>query len=272
MATKKDELVGKLSYLSIKTQQETDTNNGLNSVWLIPYSFKCGYSFQCPLTFRQLVDRQLSEKYVQELLFLTEQNNNIYDFHMRLRSQGQYGLTVEFIYKNADDQLGPVKGEVCSPCDTNSQLSKLSLIKQNPTTCIWLDAQLRNKLIVTPRRHIERLSDMTKEEMVQFWYDTQAVLDEEGCDWQSMDLNHGKYRKHFHLHMKINIEQHQWNQSIKKKYEEKIQQMQHLVKRTEQRPIKTYSGERKFNQWSTIMNDKAKGNACTGAKREINHK
>ncbi|CAF1333249.1 unnamed protein product [Rotaria sp. Silwood1] len=181
---------------------------------------------------------------------------------MRLRSQGHYGLTVDFIFNNAEDQSGPVKSEVCNWCDMNNELSKLNLIKQNPTTCIWLDAQLRNKLIVTPRRHIERLSKMTEEEMTQFWKDTKIALDEEGCDWQSMTLNHGKYRKQFHLYMKINIDQHQWNQHIKKKYEEKIKQIQHLLKCNEHDLIEIYSNDRKWNQWSEIRNNKINGKTC----------
>ncbi|CAF1366510.1 unnamed protein product [Rotaria sordida] len=268
MATKQNDVIDKFSYLSIKTQQETETNSEINSLWLIPYSFKCGYSFQCPLTFKQLIDRQMSQKYFQEILTVTEQNNKFYDFHMRLRSQGQYGLTVDFIYKNADDQSGPIKDDACISCDMNNQLSQLSLIRQNPTTYIWLDTQLRNKLIVTPRRHIERLSNMTKEEMAQFWHDTQVVLDEEGCDWQSMVLNHGKYREHVHLQMKINIEQHQWNQYIKKKYEKKIQQMQHLLKYNENNPIETYVGHQEFNQWSKIRSNQPMRKTCTDMKRK----
>ncbi|CAF3330565.1 unnamed protein product [Rotaria sp. Silwood2] len=263
MATKQDDFTDKFSYLSVKTQSGMSTNSEINSIWLIPYSFKCGYSFQCPLTFKQLIDRQLSQKYFHELLLVTEQNHKIYDFHMRLRSQGHYGLAVDFIFNNAEDQSGPVKSEICNWCDMNNQLSKLNLIKQNPTTCIWFDAQLKNKLIVTPQRHIERLSEMTEEEMKQFWKDTKVALDEEGCDWQSMTLNHGKYRKQFHLCMKINIDQHQWNQCIKKKYEEKIKQIQDLLKCNEHDPIETHSTDRKLNKWSEMRNDKIKGKTCT---------
>jgi diadenosine tetraphosphate (Ap4A) HIT family hydrolase len=258
MCTQQDDLTDKLSQLSLKMQLGIGCKSGLNPAWLVPYSFKCGYSFPCQLTFKQLIQRQLCQKYFQELLFITEQNNKIYDFHMRLRSQGNYGLTVDFICNNADDQVGPVKSDVCITCDMNNQLSQLSLIKQNPTTCIWLDAQVRNNLIVTPRRHIERLSEMTEEEMVQFWSDAYVVLEEEGCEWQSMVLNHGKYRKHFHLRMKITIEQNQWNQFIKKKYGEKIQQMRHLLERNEPDVTQTYSGIRRVSHWSELKNVKTK--------------
>jgi len=259
MATKQDDLVDKLSELSIKTKHHTGTDDVVDAAWLVTYPIKGGYSFRCSLSLKQLIDRQLSQKYFEELLSVTEQKKNIYDFHMRLRPYGQHGLTVDIIHKDADDKSGPVKSEVCMSCDMNSELSQLSLIKQNLTTCVWLDAQLRNKLIITPQKHIERLSEMIEDEMAQFWYDTQAVLDEERCNWQSMILNHGKYRNHFHLHMKINIEKHQWNQRIKYKYEDKIQQMQYLLNSDEPNAVQKYFGDRKFNEWSGIKNFNTKG-------------
>ncbi|CAF4745481.1 unnamed protein product [Rotaria socialis] len=228
MATKEDDLADEFSKLSTKTQNEIKLGNGIDPTWLTAHSIKDGYSFWCQLTLKQLVDRQLSQTYFQELIFIIEKEQQIYDFHMRLHPKGQNGLTVDFLYKTAANKLGPDQGDVCISCDMNNPLSQSSLIKKNPTTCIWLDAQLRNKLIITPRRHIERLSQMSEEEMTQFWQDAQAILNEEGCNWETMILNHGKYRTHSHLHMKINIGQTQWIRCIGNKYKEKIQQMQNL--------------------------------------------
>ncbi|CAF3515136.1 unnamed protein product [Rotaria socialis] len=214
MATKEDDLADEFSKLSTKTQNEIKLGNGIDPTWLTAHSIKDGYSFWCQLTLKQLVDRQLSQTYFQELIFIIEKEQQIYDFHMRLHPKGQNGLTVDFLYKTAANKLGPDQGDVCISCDMNNPLSQSSLIKKNPTTCIWLDAQLRNKLIITPRRHIERLSQMSEEEMTQFWQDAQAILNEEGCNWETMILNHGKYRTHSHLHMKINIGQTQWIRCI----------------------------------------------------------
>ncbi|CAF2061583.1 unnamed protein product [Rotaria magnacalcarata] len=253
MATKEDDLIDEFSKLSTTTQNETKTDNVIDPAWLTAHSIKDGYSFWCHLTLKQLVDRQLSQKYFQELIFIIEKEKQIYDFHMRLYSKGQNGLTVDVLYKSVANNLGPDQGDVCISCDMNNPLSQLSLIKKNPTTNIWLDAQLRNKLIITPQKHIEKLSQMSDEEMTQFWQDAQVILDEEGCNWESMILNHGKYRSHSHLHMKINIKQTEWIRCIENKYKEKIQQMQDLFACEERNAnIKKYFGNRKFNKWSGI--------------------
>ena len=230
MASKQDDLVDDLSKLSIKPEHETKTNVEIQPTWLVTYPNKLGYSFQCSLTLKQLIDQNLSQKYFQKLLYITEQENQIYDFHMQLNSSSHGSFKVDIRYKDVDKRRGPTKADVCMSCDISNALSQISLIKQTSTIRIWLDAQLRNKLIITPRRHIERLSEMIDEEMIQFWYHAQVILDEEGCNWSSIIINHGKYQTHHHLHMKINISEEQWNQCIKVKYAEKIEQMQQLFR------------------------------------------
>ena len=77
---------------------------------------------------------------------------------MKLRLEGDQSLAVYINYKGTKERSGPVQTDLCISCDTNNPLSKLSLLEENPTTRIWLDVQLRERLIVTPRLHIERLS------------------------------------------------------------------------------------------------------------------
>jgi diadenosine tetraphosphate (Ap4A) HIT family hydrolase len=252
MATKQDDLVDKLSKLSVKEEHGTETSDEIDPSWLVSHPADSGCSFRCSLSFKQLTDQQLSQKYFQKLLNIIVKTNNITDFRMNLRLFRQRGLTVYISYNDANKQTGPVMGDVCISCDMDNPLSQLSLIKENSAIRVWLDAQLRNKLIVTPREHKERLLDMTDEEMTQFWHVTQAVLDEEKCNWTSMILNQGKYRNHFHLHMKINIDQNHWNQRIKKKYEKQLQQMQDLFTASKDGTRQKYFGDRKFNQWSGI--------------------
>ncbi|UJR18308.1 hypothetical protein I4U23_005210 [Adineta vaga] len=252
MATNQNDLSDKLSNLSIERQDRIENNDGIHSNWSIPHSIRDGSSFRCQLTLKQLIDRQISQRYFQELLYIIEQDNQILDFHMRLRPCRQEGLIVDFIYNDKEIRSGPVNGGVCISCDMDNKLSQLSSIQQNSTTSIWLDAQLRKKLIVTPKRHIERLSDMTDEEMILFWKDTQLILNEVGVNWQSMIINHGLYRNHFHLHMKINIEQNQWNQFIQNRYKDKIEQMNDLLSSSEDNPIQQYFGDRQFNHRSPI--------------------
>lgn len=200
-----------------------------NDYELVQYPIKLGYAFRCQLPLETLVDQQLIQKYFKDLLYLIEEKDKIYDFHMRLRNLDQDGFTIMLVYKDSNNYSDPLSDDLCVYCDNNNELQQLSLIKENSSTCIWLDTQLRNKLIVTPRQHIQRLSEMSEEDMTQFWYDTKVLLQEEDCDWRSMALNHGKYRKHAHLYMKINIGEHSWTERIVKKYQEKFQLMQFLI-------------------------------------------
>ncbi|CAF3271914.1 unnamed protein product [Rotaria socialis] len=218
-----------LSKLSIMNQQSASIDDTMNSDLSIPYSIKLGYAFQSQLPLEQLIDQRSIQSYLQGLLFMIEEKSKIYDFQMRLRNQDPDGFTVIFIHKDVNNYSGPVQYDECIFCDLNNKLSQISLIKQNPTTCIWLDIKLRNKLVVTPRQHIERLSEMSEEAMTSFWHDTQVLLDEEGCDWKSMVLNHGKYRHHAHFQMKINIDEYQWNERMTRKYEEKLMHIKHLL-------------------------------------------
>ena len=252
MATNVNNCADQLSKLSLQPQSETEIDDSIDPAWLTRFFMRHGYSFRCSLPFKQLIDKQLGQPYFQKILSITEQKNQIHDYHMKLRCLGRDGFTVDFLHKDTDDHPGPVQVPSCISCDMNSPLSQASLIKLNPTTCIWLDAQLRMKLIITPRRHIERLSDMDKAEMEQFWHDAQTILDEEGCYWQSMIINHGKYRNHAHLHMKINIPPNLWHQNIIKKYGRKVQQMAQLINEDKNNLIQNSFGDRKFYQSSGI--------------------
>ncbi|CAF4591789.1 unnamed protein product [Rotaria sp. Silwood1] len=185
MACGNNDLSDALSKLSIASQQSASNNGIMNFAELVPTSINLDDSFRCQLPFKELIEQRLSQKYFHELLSMMEQKKKIYDFHMRLRNQNQHSFTVDFIYKDVDDRPGPATADVCMSCDMNNKLSELSLIKENSTTRIWLDAQLRKKLIVTPRQHIERLTELSEEDLEHFWQDAQVILDEEGCDWRN---------------------------------------------------------------------------------------
>lgn len=248
MAIKPDDLIDRFSQLS----NNAPVPSAIHSGWLVPYPTKEGYSFRCPLSLKELVNRKLIECYFRKLLFIITEEKHIVDFHMRLRPFHRQGLTIYVQYDNDDERSDPPQTSLCISCDMNNPLSKSSLLEEHSTTRIWLDGQLRNKLIVTPRRHIEKLSEMTQEEMLDFWRVTQVFLEQRQCPWQSMILNHGNYRKHAHLHMKINIKPEYWNRSIKNKYREKIQEMDQLLNHNDNTDLKMYFGGRGFNQWSGI--------------------
>src|SRR4051812_40810498 len=95
---------------------------------------------------------------------------------------------------------------------SSHELSRTTLLSEQQYTYAWLDFRNRSKLIITPKRHVERLSELKDEnrEMEAFWYDTVEVIDRE-CDHISelnypvLSINHGTFRKHAHIHLKIDI-------------------------------------------------------------------
>ena len=248
MASELDGTIDRFSQLSIKSP----VKNELDPAWFIPQLSQQGFVFRCSLSLKELIERGWSEIYFRKLLTIVEEERGIVDFHMKMHLENRSALVVDFMYKSNQPRSGPVPAEVCISCDKENPLSKSSLLQENSTTRIWLDAQLREKFIVTPVKHIERLSDLTGEEMIAFWQSTQSFLDQERCFWQSMILNHGTYRNHAHLHMKINIHPRLWHQHIRRKYAEKLREMDHFLNRSGTTSTEKYFGNRQFNQWSGI--------------------
>ena len=255
MADEIDKTIDELSQLSIHS---TTNTKELDPNWLIPHPNKRGFHFQCSLSLKELVNQNLVELYFRKLLSIVEDDQNIVDFHMVLHLEERTHLTVDFMYKSHQNRSGPVPTDICISCDTENPLSKFSLLEDNPKTRIWLDGQLREKFIVTPVKHIERLSDMNQEEMKAFWIDTQSFLDKQGCAWQSIVVNHGIYRNHAHLHMKINIHPRTWEHRIKGKYKDKLRQMDQLLNHSGENATEKYFGHRQFNQWSGIQKSGSK--------------
>lgn len=254
MATKGNDLSDNFDKLSTAARpKKNKSSHKINAKWLILHPFPRSDSFWCSWSLQQLVDEGICQEYFQKLLSIIERDNGIVDFHMKLHEKSRGRLTVEVMH-HTNHRNGPFDADVCISCDINNALSQAALVKENPTTRIWLDAQLREMLVVTPRNHIERLSEMTDEEMTEFWHDTQTILEEEGCRWRTMIINHGKYRNHSHLHMKINIEKEDWAQCIENKYKNKIEQLNTVLQSMNSGNRKIYFGDRTFNRWSKIHN------------------
>jgi diadenosine tetraphosphate (Ap4A) HIT family hydrolase len=128
---------------------------------------------------------------------------------------------------------------ICSSCDVTHELSQATLLSEQQYTYAWLDFRNRSKLILTPKRHIERLSELGDEngEMEAFWRDTVEVIDRE-CDnitelnYPVLALNHGTFRKHAHMHLKIDITKDIWETKIIPRHKEKIEYLGQLLKQT----------------------------------------
>ncbi|CAG8581628.1 14065_t:CDS:2 [Cetraspora pellucida] len=116
----------------------------------------------------------------------------------------------------------PRKRINCLSCDSESETNKVSRINFPSTTSddtkklcnIWLDAKARPMFIITPVRHVERLSECTDDELFSIFHLATQIIDEEmkvsKAPWEDlrflrMTLNHGNSRNIEHLHLKITI-------------------------------------------------------------------
>ncbi|CAF1604549.1 unnamed protein product [Didymodactylos carnosus] len=218
--------------------------------WLIPTSISNGFLFRCPLTLKQLVKDDICSTYFRQLLKVVEIDYNIRDFHLELQQQSSLDLYI--YYKDSKEKQGPHRTTVCISCDKTTELFSITLISEQQHTRAWFDGRNRPKLILTPIRHLHRLSEMTDKEFSSFWFDAVTLADREFGDeiWSSMIVNHGVYRTHEHLHLKINFDKRVWQKAVQNWSEErkdKIQEMQQLL---EQKDIyEKCFGSKKTNKY-----------------------
>ncbi len=123
----------------------------------------------------------------------------------------------------------PSKRQNCISCDTESETNKISRLAYPSTTreevsiChnLWLDAKARSMFIITPKRHVERLSDCNDHEIFSMFLLAVQVIEQEtrlsnaywnGIRFIGMILNHGNSRNLEHLHLKIRIKGSDFNQ------------------------------------------------------------
>lgn len=95
--------------------------------------------------------------------------------------------------------------------------SRDSLIHESQHMRVWLDAKGRPMLVVTPKRHCERLADLGDRELVDLWRTAIDQLTSLGIThFNSMVLNHGNSRNHAHLHLKIRPRARDFEQAVKR--------------------------------------------------------
>ncbi len=117
------------------------------------------------------------------------------------------------------------RGGPCSSCDPSLSLqtllmapraagltelsNSLLLVHQGGASMLWLDAKDRAMLVLTPRTHKERLSQLDEEELAQAFEDLRTVLQRhEGLAGSvtRLVLNQGRCQNHPHLHWKLYME------------------------------------------------------------------
>lgn len=81
-----------------------------------------------------------------------------------------------------------------------------SLMLEGGGVRVWLDAKARNMLIVTPKRHVGSMEDMTDVELRDLWAGCAAAMRREGLgarDVRAMICNSGRAMNHAHVHVKV---------------------------------------------------------------------
>ncbi|UJR23599.1 hypothetical protein I4U23_026588 [Adineta vaga] len=210
--------------------------------WIIPHKMPNGWKFQCSISLRNLVSMNQAAAFFRQLLKIVEQDYNLINFHLKIQHHrtktNQFNVFVFY----GDDQVEhePEPVSICSSCDIGHELSRTTLLSEQKHTYAWLDFRNRSKLILTPKRHVERLSELNddNDEMEAFWRDTVEVIDRE-CDQISelnyplLAINHGTFRKHAHMHLKIDLTKEIWETKIVPRHRDRIERLGQLLKQTE---------------------------------------
>jgi diadenosine tetraphosphate (Ap4A) HIT family hydrolase len=207
--------------------------------WLIPRKRPGEWIFKCSINLTDLVKTHRAASYFRRLVTLLEHDYQIVDYHLKLRHNYKRNneLDVLIYFGDPNRTSSPSLTSVCISCEPTHELSIASLLSEQQYTRAWLDARARPKLILTPTRHVEGLSELIDEngEMEAFWHDAVELVNREGDqlekDYPTMILNHGTYRNHVHLHLKINFTDNIWNTIIAPRYQEKIKEIKQLLQK-----------------------------------------
>jgi diadenosine tetraphosphate (Ap4A) HIT family hydrolase len=213
------------------------TSLAIPSQWLVPKQHPGKWIFQCSTDLPNLVKTHRAARYFRQLVVLLEDDSQIVDYHLELQHNFRRNnrLDVVIFFDNPIRTVNPSATSVCISCEPTHELSMTSLLSERQHTRAWLDARARPKLILTPIRHVERLSELIDEngEMEAFWQDAVELVAREAGDlerfYPNMVINHGTYRNHSHLHLKINFIKHLWNTIIAPQHQEALENIKKLL-------------------------------------------
>jgi len=165
-------------------------------------------------------------EFFRKLTTEIEQEKKILDFNFHLQ-EDQEGFYVK-IHQPDPTRHPPYKTLNCLSCDTESETNKISKLSYPTTTReevsihhnLWTDAKARPMFIVTPKRHIERLSECNDQEIFSMFLLAIQIIEQEtrlsNAKWNNvrflkMTLNHGNARNVEHLHLKIKVSRNDLN-------------------------------------------------------------
>lgn len=209
-----------------QVQEESECTMATEALRIVVRETKPGKALEVTLTnvqsfcsFIEDSSRASVVGFFRELIRELEQERSVFDFHMKVTdSPGKpSGFKVEVFYGDMD-RSGPVDvapGE-CISCFAHAVLHPGKVPVVTAGDCIMdevdgdghvqcsIDAKARPGFIVTPLRHVERMSDLEDNELYALWRASVKALRSEGLSsFRSMILNHGFYRNLPHLHLKV---------------------------------------------------------------------
>jgi diadenosine tetraphosphate (Ap4A) HIT family hydrolase len=179
-------------------------------------------------------------KFFKNIITIVEEENKLSDYNFYL--QEDQGLYVRIVQSDPT-RCPPRKTLNCLSCDAESKTNRNSKLPYPSTTReeisihhnLWIDAKARPMFVITPKRHVERLSECKDQEIYSMFLLATQIIEQEtrlsDAEWNGirfirMTLNHGNARNVEHLHLKIRIDDEDfsrfkncWDKERKKKFE-----------------------------------------------------
>lgn len=156
-------------------------------------------------------------------------------YHLAVKPDGADSFLVSVPF--GLETKSPTPRETCISCDTDNEVSKCSAAGSSKTNKWWIDAKGRPSFVVTPKRHVEPLGDLSDDELYALWADTCTLLHDENkrvadaaaaaaeaksdkskeaattseaasaptVRFEELVINQGGYRNLVHLHLKIRV-------------------------------------------------------------------
>ena len=159
--------------------------------------------------------------------FSTLEDVNLLDFHFRIipaKSSKKVAVKVNdegflFEFFAGDNLQGPNdSGKVCIGC-SGVEKSNPYFLYQRSNFNFWLDAKNRPMIIITPIKHLHRITDMDDADIVDFFRATASLLKRVGDGKEALYtrivVNHGTYRNVEHLHLKLEMRR-DWKNCVEK--------------------------------------------------------
>ncbi|CAM6129242.1 unnamed protein product [Calypogeia fissa] len=205
--------------------------------------------------FRSFIEENTKENVVGFFRVIAkemEQTRGILDFHLKVREEKKW-FCVEVYF--GDEGKGPEAAamestEECISCAPGAALFPgqepgvtagecvLTEFSDQPHVQCSLDAKARSGFIITPVRHVERMSQLGDDELFALWSTAVRALRQESLPFMNIALDHGTYRIHPHLRLKVWVD-HKLHKEVRLKWDaEKLDLWNRLLALVETTPKK----------------------------------